>query len=274
MFFNVDANTPLLWDAYARYLNAELKYSSNREEYQDRIISIIRNLEKMLYTIDDKRKPNVYYFLGFFYYKITDYLTAVDNLKKYKETANDYLIEVDKLKKCRKKNAVNKLIENYPRIKRQINNFIENYPRIKRQMHIFSNLIRKNKIKNYDDDLANICKSANELLSNIWDYHANTNWWNWWCDSPINSKLRKFIFGILLILVTIPVVSILHKPLISSEVNNTVIILYELFLIFVLISPSVSKIKGNDVEIEMQTPISMPLSPGKFEKLLTGMLKK
>ena len=150
----------LLWDSYARYLNAELKFTSNEQMYQDIILAIIRDLEKVnayvsyenksylriipgwlkrlivlfikvimkifIYFSESKNlrlrlldKTNVdkseklivsllhkmklvlislespkivaynYYFLGCFYYKINDYFTAVDYLKKCKNLNPD-----------------------------------------------------------------------------------------------------------------------------------------------------------------------------------------
>ena len=76
---------PLLWHAYARYLELECSYHPESKVYQEEIAGIIRQLEKANELFKKgNRELRVYilYFLGCFYYKTRDISEAVRTLKK------------------------------------------------------------------------------------------------------------------------------------------------------------------------------------------------
>ena len=93
----------LLWDAYANYLNAEFITNSKGVRYHEKIVSIIRKLEraKKISEKQGEKETQAYilYFLGYFYYKSNDIITAKETLEEcvrksrdsIKSTASDLL---------------------------------------------------------------------------------------------------------------------------------------------------------------------------------------
>lgn len=82
---SLDAGNPslLLWDAYANYLKTEFSSGLKDEKYQERIASITRSLEraaKLSEKHGKKIRPHILYFLGYFYYKGKDFVTAKQRL--------------------------------------------------------------------------------------------------------------------------------------------------------------------------------------------------
>ncbi len=75
----------LFWAAYAKYLKAET--SPYREGWNNReVVEIISNLERAshLSKRDEKKeeRQNILYFLGFLYYKTSDFFKAEEKLKE------------------------------------------------------------------------------------------------------------------------------------------------------------------------------------------------
>ncbi len=71
---------PLLWKAYAQYLQAESSHQPDSLEYREEVTSIIRQLErinKLVVKGNDKARAYTLYFLGCFYYKMKDISEAV-----------------------------------------------------------------------------------------------------------------------------------------------------------------------------------------------------
>jgi len=83
---SLDAGNPLLllWDAYANYLKTEFSSGLKDEKYQERIASITRSLERAdkLSKKHGETRSYILYFLGYFYYKSKDFVTAKGRLKE------------------------------------------------------------------------------------------------------------------------------------------------------------------------------------------------
>jgi len=87
---SLDIGNPIhfLWDIYVNYLKTEFPLGSEDKKYQEEIATIIRNLEKMNETLSEKQdqgkeiRAYVLYFLGYFYLKSDDILTAKEKLEE------------------------------------------------------------------------------------------------------------------------------------------------------------------------------------------------
>ena len=123
-----------------------------------------------------------------------------------------------------------------------------------------------------------IAASARELLNNIWNYQIRPPWWRWWLDSPLDSKRRKaifviislFIFALLMLHPFIP----LWFP--SVYVSWPVYVLLGIFLMLVLTSPSIERIRAREiveVEIYSPPPSELVLSPAIMEQKLEEIEK-
>jgi tetratricopeptide (TPR) repeat protein len=85
---SLDMGNPLLllWDAYANYLTAEFTSNSKGEGYQEKIVSIIRKLERAEKLSkkhgEEETRAYILYLLGYFYYKSKDIFTAKEKLEE------------------------------------------------------------------------------------------------------------------------------------------------------------------------------------------------
>jgi tetratricopeptide (TPR) repeat protein len=115
-----------------------------------------------------------------------------------------------------------------------------------------------------------IKKTAREMLGNIWNYKIRPSWWRWWLDSPTHPwpkrtafmGLSGLIFG-----------SFLLHPFLRSlcplmKVNWGVYTFFIAFLIFIILSPCIQRIKTKDIEVEMAPPppFEPMLSPNVIEE--------
>ena len=250
---------PLIWTAYAKYLNAEFFFSlddmnstvqgdegenklENNIKFQEEILSIIRDLEKVnIFLLKEEKYNQSYkrlraynlYLLGYFYYKGKDLNKASRRLQEcVKLYKSDYICNLpDKIKKP----------QNYPQKK------IEN----------------------------SVCIdiSAKDLLNYIWNYKMDITLFRWWLFSPINNLLKRVIFSailmcIFLIFVNHPIIEpFLPEPLLISTINwdiyNNEYLAVISFLVLCLLFPFIrlisAKFLGQEFEFEIKSP------PTKFE---------
>jgi Tfp pilus assembly protein PilF len=248
----------LFWEIYAKYLKAEVNYSLGDKKYQDIVFSCIRELEKVsaFNSTDSKpdnhisRKIEAYnnYFLGCCYYKLGDYFSAKE---KFIECLN-----------------------------------LSSEPEI--------------------------AKSAKQLVDDLWNYKINTPVFKWWFDSPLYSIRRKItlsfllfsIFGVLLPQFSHLLISFLYdlisrvllpypslskflnyffqhliNPLLTLlsfidwRNNTTQYTLLILLLFFFLIYPCIKSFKSSEVEIEIQSPNPIELTPILIEMTLKELEK-
>jgi hypothetical protein len=119
---------------------------------------------------------------------------------------------------------------------------------------------------------------AFELLDYIWTYEIRPIWWRWWFSSPLHCLRRKVVFSVLLPLIFL--LLLLH-PFIPGllpciQVNWYIYIILITFLIFILFSPSIRRMKIGEMEVELSSP--PPLNPGlstpSMEKMIEDMPKR
>lgn len=83
---SLDVGNPslLLWDAFANYLRTEFSLGLNCGKYQEKVVSIIRSLERAERLSKEHGKEEIrayiLYFLGFFYYKCKDIFESKEKL--------------------------------------------------------------------------------------------------------------------------------------------------------------------------------------------------
>ncbi|KPJ59067.1 MAG: hypothetical protein AMJ42_02280 [Deltaproteobacteria bacterium DG_8] len=95
-------------------------------------------------------------------------------------------------------------------------------------------------------------QGARELLDNIWNHTIKPTWWGWWLWSPVNSWIKRSLFVFLLF--SVFSVLLLH-PIIPNRLSFIkldwpIYVAIIVLLIFFLLSPSIEKIKGKEVEVE------------------------
>lgn len=135
-------------------------------------------------------------------------------------------------------------------------------------------------------------KSARGLLSNIWNRLIKPKWWSWWLISPVYKWTRRVAFGtistLLLALfsfsIITPTADLLNLPippmlkelfqLVSPD--NPMLILLTLFLIFLLVMPSIHSFKAKDFEVELHslTAFDPTLSPASIEKAIKELTEE
>ncbi len=93
---NMDNRKLLLFELYSTYLNAEFFLKSNEKRYNEKIIEIIRRLERVE-KLPEKKNENIrvyiLYFLGYFYYKIGDFYTAKEKLEECTKIKDSFSIK-------------------------------------------------------------------------------------------------------------------------------------------------------------------------------------
>jgi tetratricopeptide (TPR) repeat protein len=84
--FDVGEPRLLVWHSYAEYLAAESSSDSEGKKYQEKVLSIIRELDRAeeiaTGTEKDEIRACALYFLGYFYYKGKDIFTAKEKLQQ------------------------------------------------------------------------------------------------------------------------------------------------------------------------------------------------
>ncbi|MFA0823759.1 MAG: tetratricopeptide repeat protein [Methanomethylovorans sp.] len=123
-------------------------------------------------------------------------------------------------------------------------------------------------------------EAARRISNNLWNSQIKPSFWTWWWNSPINRWPKRLVFLGISLLISI---LLLFHPLLSknytllldlnkagsssvvySYINWNIYILSIFLLVFILLFPSIKRIKGTDVEIELQAP---PL-PIEFNPLM------
>lgn len=117
--------------------------------------------------------------------------------------------------------------------------------------------------------------TACEWLGYIWDHDIHPSLWRWWFNSPVHTTLRRSFgsaFSIILIFL------LFGHPFLPSllpwyEINWTIYIIILALLIALLVLPVITRVKMQDVEIELQPPLDVGtvLSPLQMEAWLSEM---
>jgi len=286
----------LIWKAYVRYLKAEYlinrfqsqdqkeelsqikdseRTNSINKEYQEEIVAIIRDLEKVYISFNKKQKSlSLSQIISLETQALGNKLEKVERFI-YGESK---LIKPSTCLKCHinlltmplelKKIVEDRLIEAYTYysigyLYYKINDF-------------YSAL---NKLKKCTDlkPGSNINEPAKSMIQNIWNYKIKPPWWKWWLCSPINKWSRRIFFGVIVFSifgVLLPsftrnlVFSLTHflsgsLESLAFELRSLAYILTDsiaavqeivlLILLFVLLSPSIEHIRSKDFELKLSS---------------------
>lgn len=223
----------LLWHAYARYLRAKYNYGEKSVKYQEELITIVRDLEKVKSHENNRVDAYALYFLGICYCKMGNYLQAKEKLID----CVNLRMEKEKPVIVRKPWIIWGAVVVWEPLKV--------YDRL--------NLCKEKLAKfiPFKSSLTNTQQVANKLLGNIWTYQIKPPWYIWWWDSPTNKRFKQIIFIVIFITIFSLMAYVIWKD-IKENLNQ--FLLAEIALIFLLISTSITRIAGKDISIEIQSP--------------------
>jgi tetratricopeptide (TPR) repeat protein len=230
---------PLLWKIYAEYLNLESNSYLRTTRYQEEIAAIIRKLEVLNASYEKygrkELRASILYFLGYFYYKSKDFFTA-------KERLRDCVM-------LKSSKAIGESVGHQT--------------------------IRE-KLTGIFDPGSSIEKHARGLLESIWNSEIRPTWWCWWVSSPLYYWTKRVLF--ILLISAIFSLLFLH-PFIprwfSVEVNWVIYAISIIFLIFILLSPTLKSITAEKFGFELRSPSSfdLVLSPSEMERRIRELEK-
>lgn len=217
----------LLWHAYARYLRAKYFYGEESRKYQEELTTIVRDLEKVKSHENNRVDAYALYFLGICYCKMGNYLQAKEKLID----CVNLRMEKEKPWIVRGTVIVWEPLKVYDKLK----------------------LCKEKLIKfiSHKSSLTNTQQIANKLLGNIWTYQIKPPWHVWWLDSPSNKRFKQISFLIIFLAIILLMIYAIWKGD-KEELNQ--FLLAEIALIFLLISPSITRIAAKDISIEIQSP--------------------
>ncbi|MGC1121661.1 MAG: tetratricopeptide repeat protein [Candidatus Methanofastidiosia archaeon] len=230
---------PLLWKIYAEYLNLESSPYIRTTRYQEEITAIIRKLE-ILNTSYEKYgrkelRASILYFLGYFYYRSKDFFTAKE-----------------KLRDC---------------VMLKSNEAIGEFKAHRTRGEKLTEIFRPE---------TSVEKYARGLLDSIWNFEIRPTWWCWWFSSPLYCWTKRVLF--ILLMSTIFSLLFLH-PFIpkwfSVEVNWVIYTISIVFLIFILLSPTLQSVTAEKFGLELRSPSSfdLVLSPSEMETRIKELEK-
>jgi tetratricopeptide (TPR) repeat protein len=269
----------LLWDVYSLYLSVILYYPPDKISRED-LHSIIEKLEIICDYCERKKDLKTeriaLYYLGYFYAKSKDYISAIDKLKKCMniEHSNQTCFE--------------KLLFS-----------------IKEILSEFKSLFCSQSKKQIEEQ-------ACELLKNIYQRAYNPTLSDWWWNSPLNKKRKRAGFCIITGMIFISVLFLAFYPFFLSKNVNTVLFSFESddykglspedkelfieekkyqieqiwtsyttfksfspfligFLILILLFPKIETFKAGGVELHMSkspVPLELFLSPSTMREIM------
>lgn len=248
-----------LWHTYARYLETERELKSDNDtdqnKYRNEIISIIWDLDKINFLIEEK----------------------INTHNKKFEKINPFYVESEKDRKLLVKflehitnlpgvgNFQSLSIKYKSRKTRNLENIRSHtlyclgclYCRIK-DFHSAKQKLEECVILAKGSPLE---KSACSLLDNIWNYKIRPPIWRWWWSSP-NCRFRRSIFLGISAVILVSLFSFVKIGQLEEKLwfILTVIIVV---LLFILILPSIERITAKGIEINLQqsTPLSIEFYP-------------
>lgn len=223
----------LLWHAYARYLRAKYNCGEKSGKYQEELITIVRDLEKVKSHENNRVDAYALYFLGICYCKMGNYLQAKEKLIDCVNLG----MEKEKPWIIRKPWIVRGTVIIWEPLKV--------YDKLK--------LCNEKLIKfiSLNSSLTNTQQVAKKLLGNIWTYQIKPPWHVWWLYSPLYKWHKRIIFLLIFVLILLLMVYAIWND-VKENLNQ--FLLAEIALIFLLISPSITRIAGKDISIEIQSP--------------------
>lgn len=133
----------------------------------------------------------------------------------------------------------------------------------------------KDKLKKCIKLRSKVRKPAIYLLTYIWDYKMKPPFWRWWLYSPLHTWIKRICFSFISILIFFLLVihPCMHGLAIDfcrtigtcgylSDINWATYLYFISILVFIILIPTIQRLKLHDIEIELNTP---PL----YEPLLT-----
>jgi len=109
-----------------------------------------------------------------------------------------------------------------------------------------------------------IKSSVNELLGYVWNHKIRPTFWQWWFYSPFHCAIKRIIFIascifliVLLLGAFISPPSFMPSWILPLNLNTRMFIM--LFILFILILPTLVRFKTAEFEIEIAPPPSEPI---------------
>jgi hypothetical protein len=295
-----------MWNSYAKYLNAELEFSLDEKRYQDTILAIIRELEKVDTCISQEHKINFKMNKYQLKYSIVYVITFTKRILIYLNLNENLTIRL-----LKRMNSLLTKLES-PKIIAYNYYFLGCFYYKVNDYFTAVNYLKKCTNLNSDSDIK---KSAQEVLENIWNSKIRHSIWKWWLYSPINFWFKRVsfatlifaLFGILLpslasklifsaydsiLKLIVESQLVLNYPIVKSVMSiiafvtfslgeffssinwqeNTISLTFlTLIIIFILGSPVIQHFKGSDIEIEIRSPPALELTPSLIEKKLKNL---
>ena len=126
----------------------------------------------------------------------------------------------------------------------------------------------KEKLQKCIELKSKIRPSARAMLGNIWKYQIRPAWWRFWLVSPQYPWGKRILF--FLLSVSVLALLGLHpftlKWVDPLKINFTLYTILVVFLLFMILFPSIERLKVQDIEVELRAPLAYELgvSPAKM----------
>lgn len=259
---------------------AELEFASEEKKYQDMVLAIIRELEKIDTCSFQACDTNLKIIPCGFKSLIIDLLKLIKRTLIYFNISEKLMVKLLEI--------INPLLTKLesPKIIAYNYYFLGCFY-YKINDH-FTAIDYLKKCRNLTPD-PNIEKSASKILDNIWNNKVRPSIWKWWLDSPSHTWFRRAsflilvssLFGILLPFQASELLTLLPSK--TSELfagsffsidwnkSATPLTFVTLIIIFILASPIIQHFKGSQIEIEVRPPPAFELTPSLIEKKLKDL---
>lgn len=267
----------LVWEAYAKYLMAELELAPDEKRYQDMILGIIRELRKIDNCNDIEYNNSKV--ISDFIFSIIPYQFK-NLIVRVFEFLNQTLIDLNTSEKNTVKvlEVIHPILTKFESTQNAVCNYYFLgcfYYKINDYFTAIDYFKKCNKLSTDDE----ISKSASEILDNIWNTKIRPSIWKWWLYSPSNLWFKRISFLILsysLLEIILPFNnSKFFQNIFFYSVNwaeNTIqLTLLTLAIVFILTSPNIQYFKSSQIEIEIRPPTTFELIPSLIEKKLDGL---
>lgn len=286
----------LVWNTYAKYLKAEFLINQDEQEqsqsqnrnqskeqiserinpinkkYQEYIVSIIRDLEKV--SIEFSKKQNSTNLHLLFWLRLKIMVNKFEKLVLffygiYEVNESENELENESLNKSKGQKKIYRFLNVFSDLKGDINLSImeHDYEKMNEERIIDAYILYFTgylyyKINDFHSALyklkkcvemkggENISNPAKSLIQTIWDYHIRPPFWRWWLYYPVNKWRKRTMFGIILVSICAVLFPSFNNSL--NFINNTNQYLILAILLLMLLFPSIEHIKGKDLEIKLK----------------------
>ncbi len=277
---SLDLRNPvyLLWNSYAKYLMAELYLASDEKKYQDMILAIIRELEKIDVFSSQENDTNLKIIPCGFKNLIVYLLKLIKKTVIYFNVCEKLNFNLSEKFTLRLLEIIDPLLTKLENPNLMAYNYyflgcfyykINDYFTAIDNLKECKNLISDSKIE----------KSASEIIDNIWNNKVRPSIWKWWLYSPSKLWFRRisfailvfFLFGILLPSKTSEFLAGSFFTSIDWNENTIPLTFLTLIILFILASPNIQNFKSSQIEIEVRPPPEFELTPSLIEKKLKDL---